>query len=365
MAEDLQFKVSVDADVAGLKQTEAALQDVASAAKDASTEFKGFTDEQKKQAQQMADSLPPLKNVNKEAENLGKTFGGAKAALNGFGNVLGGLLQGDIVQVGKGLLDLGKAASSASGAMQTFLSSVARGSGVAAVLAAPIIAATKIWQEEAKALDAQMQAIWANQGESTKRLAEEQEAAAQRAIEAQERVAQSYRNTTAAINEQARVASAVNAEKTKQALLGAKTPEERQRIEDAAGVAGVDAEIATQQKLMDEANAAGDVDAFNAARGNLTILGERRNTATKTQQKNVDAFAKAGATQRSALAQQASQQQAAGDFAGQASTVAAIKALDASLKSGGNATVGAVKQATKTAEKTKLQILSVRESGGG
>jgi hypothetical protein len=260
-------------------------------------------------------------------------------------------------------LDLGKAATAASGAMQTFLSSVARGAGVGAILAAPIIAATKIWQEEAKVLDAQMQEIWANQGESTKRLAEEQEEAAQRAIAAQERVAQAYKNTTDAINEQARVAAGVAAEKTKQALLGAKTPEERQRIEDAAGIASVDSEIATQQRLMDEANASGDVDAFNSARGNLTILGERRNTATKTQQKNVDAFAKSGATTRSGLAAQASQQQAEGDFAGQAATVKEIKKLDASLKANSAAVAGAVKGVADTVDKNTAKVKATREAG--
>lgn len=365
MADDLQFKVGVDADLTGLTQTEAALTDVASAAKSAAKETALFSDEQKKAAQELADSLPPLKNVKKEADDLGKTLGGTKSAVTGLGNVLGGIFTGNIVQAGKGLLDLGKAAQSASGAMQAFLGSVARGASIGAALAAPFLIAIGLMKKFAAIYDEQMQAIWANQGQSTKRLAELQEAEAQRVVEAQERVAQSYRNTTAAINEQTRVASALAAEKTKQALLGANTPEERQRIEDAAAIAGVDSEIETADRLMREADAAGDVDAFNAARGNKAIALEKRNTATKAQQKNVSAFAKAGATTRSGLAAQASQQQATGDFAGQAATVAEIKKLDAELRKNSAAVAGALGGVTKTVEKNTAKVNATKEAGGG
>jgi len=365
MAEDLQFKVSVSADTAGLKQTETALRGVTDAAKDAASEFKGFTDEQKKQAQQLADSLPPLKKTATEAENLTRTLGGTKAAVSGLGNVLGGIFSGDLVQAGRGLLDLSKAATAATGAMQAFLGSVARGAAVGAAFAAPVLLAMYKWRKEAEAADAEMQAIWANQGKSTRALAEAQEAEAARIVELNKAVAESYKRNTAAIDEQTRATQALNAEKTKRAVAKAGTPEEARNIQNAADIAAADLDVQAAIEREEAAGALGDPESQKRAANDLALARSKRETLGVVQTTSAEKRSKEISGQMSALSATGNEQQAASDWSGLGETRTAYNKLRNELKALNKATAGVVNDTAEDQKRARVEMNARREAGSG
>ena len=297
----LENQIKTVADLHGVELTADALQrvkertqELAHQSSEATGEFKGFTTAQKEQAQALADSLPPLKDTTTQAEKLGRTFVGVKGAVTGLGGVMGGLANGDVVQLGKGLLDLNRVAANATGAMKAFLGSVASGAAIGAAFAAPLILAIFKWTKAAEQADKEIQEIWAGQGKSTKALADEQERQTQRMIKNNDALQASYRNVTSEINDAASAAAGLAAEKTKQAILLASTPEEKQQIQQ-------DAEIEQAQRNLETADQehraavalSGDEGAIRRSNNALTIARERLKTANLSKSVGQQSSAKA------------------------------------------------------------------------
>lgn len=365
MAEDLQFKVKVSAETGGLDQIEGKVTDLGNAVKETAGEFKGFSDEEKKAAQALADSLPPLKKTATEAENLSKTLGQTKQAVSGLGNVLSGIFTGDVIQAGKGLLDLEKAAAAATGSMKAFLASVASGAAIGAALAAPILVAIYKWKTEAEAADKEMQEIWANQGRSTRALAEEQEASTQRMISNNEAIAASYRRITAEIDVTISHTRALNAEKTKQAVALATTPEGKRAAQEAGEVGAADLEINAAMQGLIAAEALGNPEDTARARRALEVAQERRKTVAITQGAAAQSRGNEMMGQGGVLASRAAQQFASGDVFGGLGTISELNKLTASIKATGKQIEKAVGDAWAASDEQGQRMKVQREMAQG
>jgi hypothetical protein len=279
--------------------------------------------------------------------------------------VVGGIFTGNILQAGKGLLDLNKAAAAATGTMQTLLGSIARGAGIGAALAAPLILAMYKWRQETEKAEAAMQEMWSHQGEQIKKYAEEKEAQAKREIELNDAIIASYKRVGQEIDETTNHLMAMNAEKTKQLVAGAGSEDEKQKIQQAADVSNADLEIGAAEMRQRNAVANGDPNEIRSSGEALDLARAKRKTVGVVQSASNAEKIKALTAQRDVVSARAGEQQSASDFAGQDQSVAEVQRLTKAIKNLGEATVGAVKESTDESQRAITKIMAVRESGGG
>ncbi|HEX2860695.1 MAG TPA: hypothetical protein VHN79_03605 [Lacunisphaera sp.] len=391
---ELEIRIRTIAEEQGIKLTEQGLQrlkektqEVAGRTNEAAGEFKGFTAAQKEQAQQMVRNIEATEKAAKGAASLGRDVNTVKGAFSGLRDVIGGALNGNLLQVGSGFGKISAAVTNATPAVQTLFGAIARGAAAASVVVGPVLVLVQAMKMAANDAEAAMKRWWdeAAKGAEAYRQASAQVKSSAAADLAEltasvQRLADSYSALIGRMNDAEKRSKAVSAAQKELELAKAGTPEERAVIEAKFASNELDNEVlnadlrernaidAQNQGLQEVRNAEANVrdaeatfatnptranqDAVAAAKANLgevqtrvskdviapsqsqiedarltrEVSGIKKQTLSVTTAKGTAKTASGG--NRGDLRAQAEAAQASGDFAAQDRAVAELRKLN-------------------------------------
>ena len=323
-----------------------------------------FTEAQKENAQfqaRMLESDAAAKKLKGGLDEAANSMGGMKMAAKGMGDVLSGVAGGDMVQLGKGMLELKKAADLAGTALAGGLRVAL---GTVAIAAGPVLIAIAAMKKVASENQKAMEQMWdeaKKKGDAYRLKVAEVEKAHQEAIAADiKRVKEleaAYSNLIANMDKASAHAQRVIDAKEKLALAGTDDPAAQAKIkadsratsrsveDDNLRLKEIMARKNNDQGSLDEVARTRELNAINRQTedklGGKAAAGDR--SAMKSRQAELEAQARSAAT--------------SGDNQAQDKAVDELRKLTVSIKKYDDAMAGATKATSTALDATSGKLL--------
>jgi len=323
-----------------------------------------FTEAQKENAQfqaRMLESDAAAKKLKGGLDEAANSMGGMKMAAKGMGDVLSGVAGGDMVQLGKGMLELKKAADLAGTALAGGLRVAL---GTVAIAAGPVLIAIAAMKKVASENQKAMEQMWdeaKKKGDAYRLKVAEVEKAHQEAIAADiKRVKEleaAYSNLIANMDKASAHAQRVIDAKEKLDLAGTDDPAAQAKIkadsratsrsveDDNLRLKEIMARKNNDQGSLDEVARTRELNAINRQTedklGGKAAAGDR--SAMKSRQAELEAQARSAAT--------------SGDNQAQDKAVDELRKLTVSIKKYDDAMAGATKATSTALDATSGKLL--------